>query len=87
MPFSPIAGDGLPPGCKGVLLGGGYPELYASELTQNRPLRVAITAFAAAGGAIYAECGGLVFLSQSLSDGGRNPVRCAASPRSPPGWC
>ena len=81
VPFSPIAGDGLPPGCKGVLLGGGYPELYASELTQNRPLRVAITAFAAAGGAIYAECGGLVFLSQSLSDGGAQPrPMCGLAP-------
>lgn len=67
VPFSPVAGDSLPNGCKGVLFGGGYPEMYASELTGNRPLRMAITAFAAAGGVIYGECGGLAFLSQSLT--------------------
>ena len=35
-PFSPIAGDALPPNCKGLLFGGGYPELYARELANNR---------------------------------------------------
>jgi cobyrinic acid a,c-diamide synthase/ABC-type Fe3+-hydroxamate transport system substrate-binding protein len=68
-PFSPIAGDALPPNCKGLLFGGGYPELYARELANNRSLRAAVTAFAAAGGAVYGECGGLAFLSQSLGDG------------------
>ena len=33
VPFSPIAGDSLPQGCKGILFGGGYPEMYAQELT------------------------------------------------------
>ena len=71
VPFSPVAGDPLPSNCKGLLFGGGYPELYARELANNRGLRAAVTAFAAGGGAVYAECGGLAFLSQSMDDGSR----------------
>ena len=41
VPFSPVAGDPLPSNCKGLLFGGGYPELYARELANNRGLRAA----------------------------------------------
>ena len=84
-PFSPVAGDALPPNCKGVLFGGGYPELYAGELANNRKLRAAVTAFAAAGGAVYGECGGLAFLSRSLGDGsgsGGPRAMCGLAPFS-----
>ena len=85
VPFSPIAGDSLPQGCKGILFGGGYPEMYAQELTGNRSLRAAITAFAAGGGVIYGECGGLMFLSQALisRDQGAQPrPMCGLAPFS-----
>ena len=82
-PFSPVAGDALPPNCKGLLFGGGYPELYARELANNAKLRAAVTAFAASGGAVYAECGGLAFLSQSLSDGSGSSVPRAACGLAP----
>jgi hypothetical protein len=81
-PFSPVAGDPLPPNCKGLLFGGGYPELYARELANNRGLRAAVTAFAAAGGAVYAECGGLAFLSQSISVDFGKAAMCGLAPFS-----
>ena len=71
--FSPLADQRLPAGLDGLYLGGGYPELYAETLSRNRRMREEIAAFAAAGGAIYAECGGLMYLSQKLVDlEGRN---------------
>ena len=44
VPFSPVAGDPLPSNCKGLLFGGGYPELYARELANNRGSGAAVTA-------------------------------------------
>jgi len=63
VPFSPLEDPLLPPGVSGVYLGGGYPELYARELAQNIPLKEALRQFP---GPIYAECGGLIYLSQAL---------------------
>lgn len=84
VPFSPVAGDAIPQNCKGLMFGGGYPELHTGELTNNRSLRAAVTAFAASGGVVYAECGGLTFLSQSLSDlgGGKPRAMCGLAPFS-----
>jgi cobyrinic acid a,c-diamide synthase len=65
VPFSPIAGATLP-AVDGVILGGGYPELHAEALAANRPMRDSLRAFAAAGGPIYAECGGLMYLADGL---------------------
>ena len=80
--FSPIAGEGLPSDVQGVIFGGGYPEFHAQALFKNRPLRSAVTAFATAGGVVYAECGGLMFLSQSLSapDGSSPRSMCGVAP-------
>ena len=66
--FSPIRDRGLPPGVKGIYLGGGYPELYARELARNSRLRTAIRNFIEADGAVYAECGGLMYLAIALTD-------------------
>ena len=67
VPFSPIADRELPE-VNGLYLGGGYPESHAAALSANRSMRVAIARFGAAGGPVYAECGGLMYLSGALRD-------------------
>lgn len=68
VPFSPLADAVLPAGTDLLYLGGGYPELYAARLAMNEPLRRSIRRFHAEGGAIYAECGGLMFACRELVD-------------------
>jgi cobyrinic acid a,c-diamide synthase len=63
--FSPIA-DPFPDKLEGLYIGGGYPELYATELADNGAAKDAIRDFAANGGPIYAECGGLMYLAEHL---------------------
>lgn len=63
--FSPLNGN-LPEGISGIYLGGGYPELHAADLSSRRDIRTSVKAFAEAGGVVYAECGGLLYLSQSI---------------------
>ena len=72
IPFGPIADEALPPDLDALYFGGGYPELYARELSANTPMLDQIRAFARSGGHIYAECGGLLYLSQRLSTGDGN---------------
>jgi cobyrinic acid a,c-diamide synthase len=74
--FSPIRDQSLPEGVRGIYLGGGYPELYAHELSRNRELRVAIKHFIEGGGAVYAECGGLMYLAAAIIDqsGKKHPM-------------
>jgi cobyrinic acid a,c-diamide synthase len=68
--FSPLHDALLPPDIEprhGILyLPGGYPELYAEALAANASMRAAIRGFAAQGGRIYAECGGMIYLTQDL---------------------
>lgn len=61
--FSPLRNHQLPTGISGLYLPGGYPELYAPQLAANLTLLQAIRAAACAGMPIYAECGGLIYLS------------------------
>ncbi len=68
VPFSPLADEALPPHLSGLLLGGGFPEVFAADLAQNVPLRQAIAQAIAAGMPTYAECGGLLYLGQELVD-------------------
>jgi cobyrinic acid a,c-diamide synthase len=63
--FSPI-NDALPDDLDGLYIGGGYPELHAGRLAANDGMKTAIRQFAAAGGPIYAECGGLMYLADKL---------------------
>lgn len=64
--FSPLRDASLPPGLNGIYLGGGYPEEYAAELSANFAMLASIRQFATAGGMVYAECGGLMYLSEAL---------------------
>ncbi|MGW0389694.1 cobyrinate a,c-diamide synthase [Streptomyces sp. NPDC003042] len=64
--FDPLRDEALPDGATGLVIGGGFPEVYAPELSANEPLRKAVAAFAAAGGPVAAECAGLLYLARSL---------------------
>jgi cobyrinic acid a,c-diamide synthase len=74
--FSPLADRALPDGLDAVYLGGGYPEEHAAELSGNTAMLEALRRFVAAGGALYAECGGLIYLSQAIAtrDGASHPM-------------
>ena len=74
--FSPIAGDDLPKDIDGLFLGGGYPELFGDQLAENRKLREGIKEKSNAGMPIYGECGGFMYLCESLFDqhGNRYPM-------------
>jgi len=65
--FSPLTDAQLPEGLHGLYLPGGYPELHAARLAGNRPLLEQLRAFAQAGKPVYAECGGLIYLSQGVA--------------------
>jgi len=73
--FSPI-GDRELPECDGLYFGGGYPEVFARELSSNGSILTAVAGFAARGGVIYAECGGLMYLADAIRtlDGARWPM-------------
>ncbi|MCF2527493.1 cobyrinate a,c-diamide synthase [Yinghuangia soli] len=62
----PLRDEDLPEGTSGLVLGGGFPEVYAAELSANSALRAAVADFAARGGAVAAECAGLLYLARSL---------------------
>ncbi|MET8703701.1 cobyrinate a,c-diamide synthase [Kitasatospora sp. NPDC004723] len=66
VPFDPLHADALPEGTAGLVIGGGFPELYVRELSANGQLRSAIAAFAASGGPVAAECAGLLYLGRAL---------------------
>jgi len=66
VPFSPITDPALPKNLDALYFGGGYPELYAVQLSGNGRLLQDIRNFAEANKPIYAECGGLMCLAKSL---------------------
>lgn len=72
--WSPLT-NSLPSGLDAVYLPGGYPELYAERLAENRAARNGLRDFAQAGGTVYAECGGLMYLGEAIEvDGRRFPA-------------
>jgi cobyrinic acid a,c-diamide synthase len=78
--FSPLHDSHLPR-VDGIYIGGGYPEAHAAELEANAAMRAEISAFAAQGGVIYAECGGLMYLcSQLRTLEGRDYSMCGVVP-------
>ncbi|MFI9329976.1 cobyrinate a,c-diamide synthase [Kitasatospora sp. NPDC052868] len=66
VPFDPLHDDALPEGTAGLVIGGGFPELYVRELSANAGLRSAIAALAGRGAPIAAECAGLLYLGREL---------------------
>lgn len=80
IPFSPIRDRELPEDISGLYLGGGYPELSAFDLAQNTRLRRAIAEFSASGYPIYAECGGFMYLMESICKDDRVFPMCGAFP-------
>jgi cobyrinic acid a,c-diamide synthase len=80
--FSPLNDDSLPSGLDALYLGGGYPELHAEHLSGNREMLEEMRAFAASGKPVYAECGGMLYLSQGLSVGGKSYAMAGVLPLS-----
>jgi len=66
--FSPIDDRQLPAGIHGLYLGGGYPEVFASELSANRTMLDDIKEKCLGGMPVYAECGGLIYLTAGVAD-------------------
>ena len=66
--FSPLHDETLPAGIDGIYFGGGYPELYARPLSANHSMMQAIRHAAGRRMPIYAECGGLMYLTESVTD-------------------
>ena len=72
-PWSPLADEPLPEGCRGLVLPGGYPELHAAQLGQCRRSLAELQRAHHGGLPIYAECGGLLLLGQRLADAEGTP--------------
>jgi cobyrinic acid a,c-diamide synthase len=68
IPFSPIHDKNLPEGITGIYIGGGFPEMFAEELSQNIHMMDSIKNAIDGGMPVYAECGGLMYLTNSIKD-------------------
>lgn len=82
--FDPLTDPALPAGSAGLYLGGGFPEMHAQGLAENRALRDDIRARVAAGMPTVAECAGLLYLCRSLDAqpmAGALPLEAAMTPR------
>ncbi|MFJ4239041.1 cobyrinate a,c-diamide synthase [Streptomyces iakyrus] len=66
VPFDPLRDEELPEGTAGLVIGGGFPEVYVSELSANEPLRKAVAELAGSGAPVAAECAGLLYLCREL---------------------
>ncbi len=65
--FSPLTDAALPEGLDALYLGGGYPELYVTELVANASMMQSVRDFIASERPVYAECGGTMYLSSTLT--------------------
>ncbi len=68
LPFSPIAGDAVPPSADAIYLPGGYPESHARSLARNEGLRHELREWVRDGRPLLAECGGMMYLLDRLTD-------------------
>ncbi len=64
--FSALKDSSLPTALDALYFGGGYPELFAKQLSENRPMLASIKRAAEEGLPIYAECGGLMYLAREI---------------------
>ncbi|MGH3287379.1 MAG: cobyrinate a,c-diamide synthase [Streptosporangiaceae bacterium] len=64
--FDPVRDEKLPDHVHGLVIGGGFPEEHAADLSANAGLRAQVAALAEAGAPVIAECAGLLYLSRSL---------------------
>lgn len=74
--FSPIRDRKLPGGVDAVYIGGGFPEIYAAELSSNTQMLDYLRDFYEGYGVIYAECGGLMYLMEQLEYKGNSFEMC-----------
>ena len=89
--FSPLLENKLPPDLDALYFGGGCPEIYATQLSENEAMKESIRKFHIEGGHIYAECGGLIYLAliglipgevrmtKRLQNFGYHEIECSAS--------
>ncbi len=66
--FSPLYDKSIPDGVHGLYIGGGFPEVFACKLQDNIELRTSIKEHLENGLPAYAECGGLMYLTESIED-------------------
>ena len=79
VPFSPLEDAALPAHVQGLYLGGGYPELYARQLSGNGSMRRSVRAALEGGLPCIAECGGFMYLTEGIGEAdmaGVLPGRC-----------
>ncbi len=79
VPFSPLEDAALPAHVQGLYLGGGYPELYARQLSGNVSMRRSVRAALEGGLPCIAECGGFMYLTEGIGEAdmaGVLPGRC-----------
>ena len=82
--FSPLRDARLPEGLDGLYLGGGFPEVFARELSENVGMRESIRGALERGLRCYAECGGMMYLTEAIEDApmvGFLPFRCRMTER------
>ncbi len=70
--FSPLEDDFLPESLDGLYLGGGYPEVYAGKLAANQGMLDSVRDFCSSGKPVYAECGGLIYLTSGVEYAGQH---------------
>ena len=66
MKFSPLSDSKIPEGADALYIGGGYPELYAKELSGNRSMLKSVKKFSDKGMPVYAECGGFMYITEGI---------------------
>ena len=82
IPFSPLSDEKLPEGIVGLILGGGYPELFAADLEKNAAMRKAVQNAVEKKMPVIAECGGFMYLHSALVDeNGVSHAMCGVLPK------
>lgn len=75
IPFSPLEDKSLPKDINGIIIGGGYPEIYAEKLASNKEIMAELLYNIHRGMPIFAECGGFMYLHETLEDNMGNTHR------------